>query len=399
MRKNRLLYTFIFQFIFLLFSCNKNQVPNRIYLDQHPPKSKPIIFAPNIVSTDSTFEHSITFSKNGNEIFYSQTDETWQEKIMVMRFVNGAWSQPAPLFSIDGINAEPFLSPDNKSIYFASNRSPSQEVDIWMMRNKDGRWLEPTILDSNINSKGWDYHPSISALNNLYYYSWRNNDSKGTELYYSNYKNGKYGKAIKLEYPINSNYHEINPFISPNEDYLLFQSDRPGGYGKFDLYVSYRKDDNSWTNPKNLGPIINTNEQETNIDISPDGKYIFFARRVNKIMDIYWMSSNIIDSLRHTNFIPYIKNSIQDTSIFVGEPFKYKIPDNTFYDDDSQIQNYTVSLEKNEDLPQWLKYDSEKKRLEGIPTKESDIIIEIIATDNHSKSISEKFKIYIKSKE
>ena len=80
----------------------------------------------------------------------------------------------------------------------------------------------------------------------------------------------------------------IDPFIAPDQSWLIFASERPGGYGAADLYVSFRRPDGTWGEPKNLGPSVNTAGSEYTPMLSPDGRYLFFTRgRFGD--DIYWV--------------------------------------------------------------------------------------------------------------
>jgi dipeptidyl aminopeptidase/acylaminoacyl peptidase len=76
---------------------------------------------------------------------------------------------------------------------------------------------------------------------------------------------------------INREYYEGNPFVAPDESFLLFKSSQPGGYGNTGLYVSFRQKDNSWGESIKLGPKVNSPENELEPRLSPDGKYLFFT--------------------------------------------------------------------------------------------------------------------------
>jgi hypothetical protein len=80
---------------------------------------------------------------------------------------------------------------------------------------------------------------------------------------------------------------------------MIFKSNRPGGYGDNDVYISFKKYDGTWTHPKNMGPSFNTQKNENPIDVSPDGKYMFLYLNG----DMYWRGiDNLVDSLkRDTN--------------------------------------------------------------------------------------------------
>ena len=86
-----------------------------------------------------------------------------------------------------------------------------------------------------------------------------------------------YLAAERLSDTINSGHFEGNPFVASDERFLLFKSSRPGGYGSTDLYVSFRQADDSWGEPINLGPEVNSPENELEPRLSPDGKYLFFT--------------------------------------------------------------------------------------------------------------------------
>ena len=93
-----------------------------------------------------------------------------------------------------------------------------------------------------------------------------------------------YADPVILGPPISTEYNEVRPTIDPDERYLLFESNRPGGYGGTDIYIAFKNDDGTWSSPRNLGPTVNTPGVDDTPNISPDGKYWFSS--VNG--DIYW---------------------------------------------------------------------------------------------------------------
>jgi Tol biopolymer transport system component len=121
---------------------------------------------------------------------------------------------------------------------------------------------------------------------------------------------------------ISTTSHEVDPFIAPDESYLIFASDRPGGYGEADLYICFRQSDGTWPKAQNMGPSINTKTGELCPSVSPDGKYLFFSsnrslypnysetpityaekERIlnspgNGNPDIYWVDAKIIEELK-----------------------------------------------------------------------------------------------------
>ncbi|MBA4056350.1 MAG: hypothetical protein C0490_16665, partial [Marivirga sp.] len=114
------------------------------------------------------------------------------------------------------------------------------------------------------------------------------------DIYASRYVNGNFQSSVKASESINTNGYEADVFIAPDESYMIFCADRPGGKGRGDLYISFKKKDGTWTSSKNMGDIINTSQHELCPFVSSDGKYFFYTS--NK--DIYWVETGIFDSLK-----------------------------------------------------------------------------------------------------
>ena len=97
------------------------------------------------------------------------------------------------------------------------------------------------------------------------------------DLYPSRLVNGKYQEPENLGDAINTTFDEYEPFIAPDESFLIFMAGgRPDGLGGFDLYISYYRN-GQWTKAKNLGAPINSTADELSPRITPDGKYFFWA--------------------------------------------------------------------------------------------------------------------------
>lgn len=90
--------------------------------------------------------------------------------------------------------------------------------------------------------------------------------------------------------------------ISPNEDYILFNSQRAGGIGGADIYISFKNGKGDWLPAVNMGKIVNSSLYDLCPALSPNGKYLFFTRYndAQNSGNIYWVSSAIIDELKAT---------------------------------------------------------------------------------------------------
>ena len=297
------IYSFIILILIsnLLFGQQNEDFPID-YFGQTPPGDSAIIFAPNIVSLNNRFEGEISFSPDGKECCFSTMDGvnwTWAT-ILYANYKNNKWSnfKPAPFIdSTSYFDLSPDYSPDGQKFVFSSAR-PSKEyayVDLWICERAGESWGKPVKLPSTINNPNDDESfCSIVNNGNIYF----NKDSTNA-IWFSSFINGNYSEAVKVSSPVNSIYGAGHPCIAPDESYMIFSSDRPGGSGLVDLYISYKKADNSWTNPKNLGPKINSADRDGQPTMSPDGKYLFFVRSIkNKYSDIYWVSTSFIANLK-----------------------------------------------------------------------------------------------------
>lgn len=129
------------------------------------------------------------------------------------------------------------------------------------------------------------------------YFSSNKQDDEGKnnyDIYLSDMKHGEFKPSIKLDPEINTPSYEADVFVAPDESYVVFAANRPGGLGSGDLHVSFRKPDGTWTPSKSLGNTINTETDDFCPYVSPDGKYLFYASRG----DIYWVSTEIFKKFR-----------------------------------------------------------------------------------------------------
>ncbi len=120
------------------------------------------------------------------------------------------------------------------------------------MKKTDAGWSAPTNLGADINTESQEYYPSVSNAGTVYFSSNREGRKGSGDIYRSRLVNGKYSKPENLGDEINSKFFEGDPYISPDESFLVFTSyNRPDGLGDGDLYVSLNQNGH-WTAAKNL---------------------------------------------------------------------------------------------------------------------------------------------------
>jgi Tol biopolymer transport system component len=274
------------------------------YLGQPPPGDSPEVFAPGIISLRNRLETYPTFSPDGKEMFFSVVNAAWTEgRILYTRLENGVWTKPEAAFFSDDrhVNWESFISPDGKRMFFASSLPPSSGMDIWMVeRTADASWTAPLRLPEPVNSAAADGSPCITNNGTLYFKSLRGGGTGDSWLYRAIRKDGVYAQIESLGNIIDTTSGETEPYMAPDESYLIFTSEtRKGGNGGWDLWICFRNKDGSWTRAINMGPEINTADDEYGPRVTHDGKYLFFTRENRgNTMDIYWIAARIIDRLR-----------------------------------------------------------------------------------------------------
>ncbi|MFC1793417.1 LamG-like jellyroll fold domain-containing protein [Planctomycetota bacterium] len=180
----------------------------------------------------------------------------------------------------------PSISADGLSIFFTSQRSGgSGSDDIWVTTREtiNDPWSTPVNLGSTVNSSVDDDHPSISADGlSLYFSSDRSGGLGNTDIWITTRAttNDPWTEPVNLGSTVNSKYAEWCPNIS-NDGLSLYFSDfitsyRPGGYGIMDIYVTTRSTvSDLWSTPVNLGPTANSSGNDLSPDISADGLTLF----------------------------------------------------------------------------------------------------------------------------
>jgi len=270
------------------------------YFGQKEPKNHPELFAPNLVSKPNRHEFGCTLSKDGSEFYfgvdnngvmeihYSILDEgVWSPQKKLFEYDSISFN-------------DPMLSPDQKRLYFISNQAHGEirikdDTDIWYVEreNKGSEWSKPLPLGPAVNSDLNEYYASFTNDGTLYFASRdRSEDAPqyAYDIFRSKYKNGAFQKAKKLPETINTNRYEADIFVAPDESYMIFCSIRKNGLGQGDLYISFRDETGNWSESVNMGDSINTEKHELCPFVSPDGKYLFYTRN----QDIYWVSTNIL---------------------------------------------------------------------------------------------------------
>lgn len=243
---------------------------------------QPVIFGKGIISTGD-YETHPAFSPSGDTIYFLKcTPNVNVCAICVSYKKDTSWSQPEIVsFSGQYQDVDPFVTKDGNTFYFASNRpihkgdAVKDDWDVWKVNRTNKSWGNPVHLDSPINSIASEYFPTMADNGNLYFGSSRNGGKGGADIYTSKPVNGEYKTIENLGDSINTAGNEYEPYISPDESYLIFMA-TPDKVTNADFYVSYNRN-GKWSKAVKMESAINSDVTDWGGKMSRDGKYFYFG--------------------------------------------------------------------------------------------------------------------------
>jgi len=270
----------------------KDQFPDRAL-----PGLEPELFAPGIISTPFANERDVCFSNEFSELYFTRwLTRKWDIKVMHKK--DEIWSTPVTTpFSSPWMEAEAFLTPDEKQIFFLSNRPESGEGqggpwEIWTTARFRTGWTEPQKLGKAFTG---GFYTTFTREGTMHL-------TLDGNMQFARKNGDKFEKPRQLPQTVNGDHGGYNGFVAPDESYLIFTTFIEGeGYGQGDLYITFRQPDGSWTRIVNMGHEVNSFAQDYCPSVSPDGKYFFFSSRRLGTEDIFWMDAGIIYELQKNN--------------------------------------------------------------------------------------------------
>jgi len=277
-------YTFIITVLNMIINIAFGQVKYD-YLGNTVPDSIPLLFAPDIVSTQGNNEHTLSISPDGNEIYFTREPE---RRTYVIKKNGTEWSTPQ-LTSF--IGREAIFSPDGSKLFFNNG-------DLLYVNINSIETLDPIWLNKKLNTSSHEYYATISRNGNMYF---SRIDTNYAYIYRAEQYDNKYTNVRRLPKEINKpNCNNFHSFISPDEDYVLFNSNRNESENGVDIYISFKDNNGNWTEAVSIGNNINSGIHDLCPTVSPDGKYLFFTRYNHsaKNGDVYWVSADFINELK-----------------------------------------------------------------------------------------------------
>lgn len=221
------------------------------------------------------------YGVKGSETISGSQDIWFSEK------VGDTWSSARRISEVlnrDQYNTILSISPDGQTILLkGAYVNGTYETRGFSISNKTtGGWSVPVKIDIpgyEQLSKGKNEYGYLTMDGKAILLAFaRKKNSEDDDLYISFYEDGRWSRPMDLGEGINTKYSETTPFLSADGKTLYFSSDRPGGQGSQDIYLTRRLDDTwqNWRKPQNLGSPINTEEYDAYYSIAAKGDYAYF---------------------------------------------------------------------------------------------------------------------------
>lgn len=257
----------------------------------------------------------ILFTSKRNEKY----DHTYNEDLFFSLKAENYWTDAQPFTSINTEFNEgsACLSKDGKLLYFSRCMAPDGmgNCDLYVAKLKaDSTWGDVTNLGPNINSSGWDSHPSLTHGGDTLFFASNRVGTFGLSDIFFAIKNskGEWQKALNAGPIINTVQSEVSPFFHHTFNVLYFSSNgHPLNFGEFDIYKSYRYK-NNWSEPLNTGPLVNGGGSEYYFTIDSKSKELYYARSLEEDIKNLDLHSFPVPMEAQPEAITRLKGSLKD---------------------------------------------------------------------------------------
>ena len=227
--------------------------------------------------SSAEFESHAAFDPRTGDFYFVRSSRQFTGwRILVSRCDAGRWSTPKPpAFAGEGVEADPYFTPDGRSVYFISTRPAAgverRSLDIWRAdRSETGSWGTPTRLPEPVNSAWAEWFPRPGADGSLYFGSSRPGGFGGTDIWRARSAASGGWAVENLGAVVNTPGDEYEALPASDGSRMIIMAD--GG-----LFETLRAP-TGWGPRTKLGPDINQNGSEIGPLFSPSGRSLLFAR-------------------------------------------------------------------------------------------------------------------------
>jgi len=330
------------------------------------------------------------------------------------------------VINTDYSETNPVVTADGKIMYFASRRLREDKSnqnnidpatgtfveDIYSSEKEaSGKWLVPKLFSQN---NGTSNEPlCVSQDGNTLYFM--RQDKSGYTIYSTVYVNGVWATPQKMK-GVNSHYNAWGFAISLDNKLIVFASEKEGGNGKSDLYYCTSKGDGTWNKPKNMGSLVNTNQNEKYPFIHPSNNRVYYASDGldSKSMggyDIYYTDLNNdgtwsepinagypINSTRDDMFLYYASDGTRYTSSINDKMNHdiYMLTDGQF---DQKNLKPVIQYTKEEKITEIVQLEKEiEKEVEVTQIEEKEVVKEKEVTVTETVEVEKENPEVVKAK-
>ena len=257
-------------------------------MGQQKPGTKAVPFAPGILSPRHGYHGAITFTPDGNEMYWSAYTDGLGPSIWHAKREDGRWRQPE-FFSRGDV---PFIAPDGRKFFLVGSKQVqggNKEV-IYVRDRVPSGWSEPKELPETVNAlPRIHWQASVDSPGNLYFGA---SGGRGSRIYCSEFVAGEYGPPQVIA--ALKDIEAFSPYIAPDGGYLIIS--KAGENGE-ELFILFRKRDGTWTEGIELSSRLGIQGAFCPI-VTHDGKYVFFVGSVDGAYAPFWADVSFIEDLR-----------------------------------------------------------------------------------------------------
>lgn len=251
---------------------------------QIEPETVPINDVFPDLATPGPFEkaYTLTETSDGMTRVFVRESPGETNLYMVTQDDAGTWSQPTRLDLPKTVsNTSPHFSPFDNRLYYASDAplpdSGRVDMNIWSVDWSDGSWGSPSPVLGDINTDDNETSVTTDRLGNMYFVSKHPRGQGAQDIYTARQNDEGEWQTVFLPEHINSPRVETHVSVSPDGGTLIFYSYQTPKIGKVDLVASLKRDD-EWQAPRNLGPMINTADNDIGASFSFTGQTFYWSR-------------------------------------------------------------------------------------------------------------------------
>lgn len=271
----------------------------RMHALANPVPFEPLNLGPEINTGGYEFVNYI--SADGEQLYFTRRNPKGikrDEDFFVSTRVNDSVWGPArelgPPVNTEGDEGAICISPDGQFLFFAACGRPDGygSCDIYFCRREGDRWSEPRNTGPEINTSYWESQPAFAPDGRtLYFVSNRPGGHGGSDIWISWLQpDGRWSQAVNAGPVINTAEAERGPFIHPDGQTLYFSSKGHPGMGEGDIFMSRKDEAGNWSAPVNLGYPVNTSADEVTLVVDQQGRYAYISSAMeggSGMQDIY----------------------------------------------------------------------------------------------------------------